>query len=56
LFADHTHTTTTASKGGLDDDGKAVLVGEFLDILKLLHGTVGTGYDGNLGLHGDITG
>lgn len=56
LVADHTHATATASVGGLDDDGEAILVGEALDLLKLLHCALCSGDDGHVCLDGDLSG
>ena len=42
LLADDTHTASTTTVGGLDDDGEAEFVSEFLDVLELLNGTLST--------------
>jgi hypothetical protein len=52
LLADDAHSAATATEGGLDDDGEAVFVGELLDVLELLDGTLGTWNDRDAGLDG----
>ena len=52
---DDTHTTSTTAECGLDDDGKAMFVGERLDLLVLLHGAGGTRDDGDLALDCELS-
>jgi hypothetical protein len=42
LFPYDSHTTSTTSIGCLDDDGEAVFVCEFLDILEFVNRTFGS--------------
>lgn len=56
LVADHTHATTTTTVGGLDDDWEAILVGEALDLLELLHCALCSGDDRHVCLDGDLSG
>jgi hypothetical protein len=49
LLAHDTHATAATTVGGLDDDGEAILVGELLDLLKPLDGTLGAGDNRDVG-------
>src|SRR4051794_33744161 len=42
LLTHNSHTSTTTTKGSLDDDGEAILVCKGLDILELLDRVLGT--------------
>ena len=55
-LTDYAHALAAATLGGLDHDGKAILIDEILGILKVGDGTVGTGDDGNAGIDGQLTG
>ena len=52
LLANNTHTTSTTTVCCLDNDWEAVLVGESLDILKLVNGTLGTWNNWNASCNG----
>lgn len=52
LLAYDSHATSTAAHGGLDDDGKAILLDERVGEVVRLDGTVGTWDDRHLGLDG----
>ena len=54
--AHNTHTAATATVSSLDDDGEAILVGELLDLLVALDGTLSTGDDRDAGSNGDPPG
>jgi hypothetical protein len=56
LLADYSHTTTTTSKGSLDDNGETILVGELLYLLKPCDGARGTGHNRNVGGVGELSG
>lgn len=56
LLTDDSHTTTATTISSLDDDGEAVLVGEFLDLLISLDSTWGTRDDRDVGLVGEVSG
>ena len=56
LLAHHAHAAPAAAKGGLDDDGEAVLVGELLDLLVPLDGALGAGHHGHVALDGQLAG
>lgn len=55
MLAYYTHTTATTAESGLDDDGKAILVGKGLDILKLLDGSRGSWHNGDVALDGEFS-
>lgn len=55
MLAYYTHTTATTAESGLDDDGKAILVGKGLDILKLLDGPRGSWHNGDVALDGEFS-
>lgn len=55
-LTDDAHALATATLGGLDHDGKAILIDEILGLLKVGNGTVGTRNDGNAGVDGQLTG
>lgn len=56
LLPDNSHTTSTTTKSGLDDDWEAVLVSEALDLFKLLDRARSTGHNRYLAFHGQLTG
>jgi hypothetical protein len=56
LLAHDTHAAATATVGGLDDDGEAILVGELLDLLKGLDGAVCAGDNGDFGGDSNVSG
>jgi hypothetical protein len=55
LFAYYTHTTATTAESGLDDDGKAILVSEGLDILELLNWSRSSWYNWDVALDGEFS-
>jgi hypothetical protein len=56
LFPHDSHTTSTTSVSCLDDDGKAVFVCEFLDILEFVNRSFCTRYNRNSSLDGNSSG
>lgn len=56
LLTDDSHTSATTTEGSLDDDGEAILVSEFLDLLVPLDSTFGTRDDGDVGSVGKLSG
>jgi hypothetical protein len=55
-ITDHTHTSTTSTVGGLDDDGEAVLVGEGFDLFESLDGALGTRNNRNISSDSQLSG
>lgn len=55
-LTNNTHATTTATVGGLDDDGEAILVGEALDLFVRANSIWGTGDNRNIGSNGKFSG
>lgn len=55
-LAHDAHALAAATLGGLDHDGKAILIDKILGILKISDGTIGTRDDGNAGVDGQLTG
>ena len=55
LAADDPHTTATTTKGGLDDDGETIGIGEALDLLEGLDRTRRTRNDGHVAADGQLT-
>jgi hypothetical protein len=55
LLPHDTHTTSTTSESGLDDDWEAVLVGELLARFELGHWTGSTGDCWHIGLCGQLS-
>lgn len=53
LVPHDTHTTPTASVGGLDDDGEAILISELLDLFESLDRSFGAGHDRDASLDGN---
>ena len=51
-ITDDAHAAASSAKGGLDDDGEAMFVGEGPDLLVASDGAVGAGYDGDVTLNG----
>lgn len=54
-LTDDAHALAAATLGGLDHDGKAILIDEILGFLKVGDGTIGTRDDGNAGVDGQLT-
>lgn len=52
LFPDYTHTTSSSTHGGLDDDWEAILLDEGISVLVGIHGSRSTWNDRNADLHG----
>ena len=56
LVTDYSHTTTTTTESGLDDNGESILVSELLDLLVSLNGTLSTRDDRDVGSVGELSG
>lgn len=55
-FTNNSHTSATTTIGSLDNDGKAILVGEGLNLFVPSNSTLGTGNDWDTSLDGKRTG
>jgi hypothetical protein len=56
LVTDYSHTTTTTTESGLDDNGESILVSEILDLFVSLNGTLSTRNDRDVGSVGELSG